>query len=296
MPLVNNGDISLYYETNGDGIPLLFVHEFAGELTSWENQVEYFSKQYQVITYNARGYPPSNVPEAKESYSQEYAVEDILNILNELNIDKAHIVGLSMGGYATLLFGIKHPERCHSLTIAGVGYGSTADRSDFEKDAEKVANRILEEGIDKFGDIYTVSATRVQLQNKNPNAWKKFTLLFKNSSSLGHANTMLGVQRNRPSILSLETEMKQINIQTLIITGDEDEPCLEPSLFMKRCIKTAGLFIVPNTGHTVNLEEPQLFNQMIHNFLKQVENKKWPIRDPRSWSKSALLPDEGQNE
>ena len=201
-----------------------------------------------------------------------------------------------MGGYATLLFGIKHPERCHSLTIAGVGYGSTADRSDFEKDAEKVANRILEEGIDKFGDIYTVSATRVQLQNKNPNAWKKFTLLFKNSSSLGHANTMLGVQRNRPSILSLETEMKQINIQTLIITGDEDEPCLEPSLFMKRCIKTAGLFIVPNTGHTVNLEEPQLFNQMIHNFLKQVENKKWPIRDPRSWSKSALLPDEGQNE
>ncbi len=295
MPLTNN-DVQLYYEVSGSGVPLIFVHEFAGEHTSWQSQVEYFSKKYQVITYNARGYPPSDIPKSEKSYSQEFAVQDILSILDELNIEKAHIVGLSMGGYATLLFGIQFPQRCFSITVAGVGYGSTKDRSAFEKDAEQVANRILKEGIKEFGDVYTVSATRVQLQNKNRKAWEVFKKLFQNSSSLGHANTMLGVQRNRPSILSLEKEMKGINVPTLIITGDEDEPCLEPSIFMKRCIPTSGLFIVPNTGHTVNLEEPELFNQMIENFLNQVENDSWPLRDPRSWSKSALLPDQEKNE
>ncbi|MBR73396.1 MAG: alpha/beta hydrolase [Dehalococcoidaceae bacterium] len=295
MPLTNN-DVQLYYEVTGSGVPVVFVHEFAGEHTSWTNQVEFFSKKFQVITFNARGYPPSDVPESEKSYSQDIAVQDILSILDELNIEKAHIVGLSMGGYATLLFGIQFPERCLSITVAGVGYGSTKDRSNFEKDAEHVANRILQEGIEKFGDIYTVSATRVQLQNKDRKAWEEFKRLFQNSSSLGHANTMLGVQRNRPSILSLEKEMKKINTPTLIITGDEDEPCLEPSIFMKRCIPTSGLFIVPNTGHTVNLEEPDLFNQMIENFLNHVANGTWPSRDPRSWSKSALLPDKEENE
>ena len=295
MSLTNN-DVQLYYEVTGSGVPVVFVHEFAGEHTSWTNQVEYFSKKFQVITFNARGYPPSDVPESEKSYSQDIAVQDILSILDELNIEKAHIVGLSMGGYATLLFGIQFPERCLSITVAGVGYGSTKDRSNFEKDAEHVANRILQEGIEKFGDIYTVSATRVQLQNKDRKAWEEFKRLFQNSSSLGHANTMLGVQRNRPSILSLEKEMKKINTPTLIITGDEDEPCLEPSIFMKRCIPTSGLFIVPNTGHTVNLEEPDLFNQMIENFLNHVANGVWPSRDPRSWSKSALLPDKEENE
>ena len=295
MSLTNN-DVQLYYEVTGSGVPVVFVHEFAGEHTSWTNQVEYFSKKFQVITFNARGYPPSDVPESEKSYSQDIAVQDIFSILDELNIEKAHIVGLSMGGYATLLFGIQFPERCLSITVAGVGYGSTKDRSNFEKDAEHVANRILQEGIEKFGDIYTVSATRVQLQNKDRKAWEEFKRLFQNSSSLGHANTMLGVQRNRPSILSLEKEMKKINTPTLIITGDEDEPCLEPSIFMKRCIPTSGLFIVPNTGHTVNLEEPDLFNQMIENFLNHVANGAWPSRDPRSWSKSALLPDKEENE
>ena len=295
MSLTNN-DVQLYYEVTGSGIPVVFVHEFAGEHASWAKQVEYFSEKYQAITYNARGYPPSDVPESEKSYSQDIAVQDILSILDELNIEKAHIVGLSMGGYATLLFGIQFPERCLSITVAGVGYGSTKDRSNFEKDAEHVANRILQEGIEKFGDIYTVSATRVQLQNKDRKAWEEFKRLFQNSSSLGHANTMLGVQRNRPSILSLEKEMKAINIPALIITGDEDEPCLEPSIFMKRCIPTSGLFIFPNTGHTVNLEEPDLFNQMIEKFLNQVEDDSWPSRDPRSWSKSALLPDEEENE
>ena len=120
MSLTNN-DVQLYYEVTGSGVPVVFVHEFAGEHASWANQVEYFSKKYQAITYNARGYPPSDVPESEKSYSQDIAVQDILSILDELNIEKAHIVGLSMGGYATLLFGIQFPERCLSITVAGVG-------------------------------------------------------------------------------------------------------------------------------------------------------------------------------
>src|SRR5580704_4243592 len=88
--------IRLYYEETGSGGPIVFVHEFAGDLRSYEPQVRYFSRRYRCIAYNARGYPPSDVPEDVESYSQERARDDIRCVLDALKIEKAHIVGVSM--------------------------------------------------------------------------------------------------------------------------------------------------------------------------------------------------------
>ena len=291
MPFANASDgVRLYYEETGVGTPVVFVHEFAGDHRSWEPQVRHFGRRYRVATYAARGYPPSDVPEQPSSYSQGRAVDDVRDVLDALGVERAHVVGLSMGGYATLTFGLTYPERCLSLTVAGAGYGSTADRSEFERDAERVAQRLLDEGIDAFGEVYTRGPTRVQFADKDPRGWEEFRQQFRASSTLGHANTMLGVQRKRSSILALEERLRSLTVPTLIVTGDEDEPCLEPGLFMKRTISSSALVVIPRSGHTVNLEEPAAFNRAVEEFLAQVDAGRWSERNPASVSESALLP------
>ena len=121
MPKASVDGVHLYYEVSGSGYPLLFAHEFAGDSRSWEPQVRHFARRYQVITYNARGYPPSDVPEDVNAYSQAQAARDIVGLLQHLNIPQAHLVGLSMGGYAVLHVGLSHPSVARSLVVAGCG-------------------------------------------------------------------------------------------------------------------------------------------------------------------------------
>ena len=275
--------VSLFYQDTGGGQPVVFVHEFAGDWRSWEPQIRYFSRRYRCIAFNARGYPPSDVPESSEMYSQNLARDDILAVLDSLEIEKAHIVGLSMGGFATLHFGLNYPERAHSLVVAGVGYGAEKEaRPQFEKETMDVAQRIESETMAEFGNIYAVGPTRVQFQNKDPRGWKEFETHLCEHSSKGSANTMRGVQRRRPSLYDLEDKMRKFVVPTLIINGDEDEPCLDVGLFMKRAIHSSALVLLPQTGHASNLEEPALFNQFCDDFFHQVETGQWCLRDPRS--------------
>ena len=117
MPHANVDNLRLYYEEVGQGVPVIFVHEFAGDALSWRPQLSFFARRYRAIAYNARGYPPSDVPDDPAAYSQMRAMEDIKGVLDHLGIAKAHIVGLSMGGYAVLHFGLNHPGRALSITV-----------------------------------------------------------------------------------------------------------------------------------------------------------------------------------
>lgn len=290
---ITDDGVDIFYEETGEGFPVIFVHEFAGDWRSWEPQVRYFSRRYRCITYNARGYPPSAVPEDPAAYGQDRARDDILAVLDHLGIDVAHVVGLSMGGFATLHFGLHYPERATSLVVAGCGYGANADtREQFQREAEDVAAKIMADGMDSFGATYALGPTRVQFQNKDPRGWAEFEMQLREHSDLGSANTMLGVQRLRPSLFDLEDAMARLTVPTLIMSGDEDEPCLEPGLFMKRTIHSSALVYLPSTGHTCNLEEPDLFNRCCEDFFAQVEAGRWTMRDPRSLSKAILSTDE----
>lgn len=290
MPKAAVAGIELYYEETGQGAPVLFVHEFADDLRGWEPQVRHFSRRYRCIAYNARGFPPSDVPETPESYSQEIAVADILGMLDFLGIDKAHIVGASMGGYAALIFGLRHPERALSLTVIGCGYGSSEDRSKFEQEVDMIAERFQKEGMEKGAEFYGRGPTRVQFQDKDPRGYQEFYGRLAASSAIGHANTMRGVQRKRPSVGQLEAEMRGLRVPTMIMTGDEDEPCLEPALLMKRAIPSAALIVMPRCGHAINLEDPQAFNGHLESFLAQVDAGRWTLRNPASLSESSMLP------
>src|SRR5215475_7413794 len=174
MPTVRVDDgVNIYFEESGEGLPLVFVHEFAGDYRSWHLQARFFSRRYRAIAFNARGYPPSDVPDDVKAYSQEQAAEDIRGVLDGLKIQKAHICGLSMGGYATLHFGLRHPDRALSLVVAGAGYGSVAgERERFKKDVEETARRFVDDGIVAVADFYTKGPTRVQLMDKDPKGWR----------------------------------------------------------------------------------------------------------------------------
>ena len=128
--ITTDDDVQLYYEEAGSGDPLLFVHEFGGDHRSWEPQIRFFSRRYRCITYGARGYPPSEVPEDVTRYSQQRAVIDAINVLDALDISGAHIVGLSMGGFTALHIGLDYPQRARSLVVAGCGYGAEKEHAD----------------------------------------------------------------------------------------------------------------------------------------------------------------------
>jgi len=205
-------------------------------------------------------------------------VDDIKGLLDHLKIPKAHVCGLSMGGYATLHFGLSYPERALSLTVAGCGYGSGAHREQFKKDSEDLARRLETEGMEKVAETYTRGPARVQFLRKDPTGWREFRDRFAAQSAKGHALTMRGVQMLRPSVFDLEERLERLAVPTLIVTGDEDDPCLEPGIFMKRKIRSAALLVIPNSGHTINLEEPDLFNRALLDFLTAVDSGRWPTR------------------
>lgn len=288
MPYATTDDgVKLWYEETGAGAPIVLVHEFAADHRSWEMQMRHFGQRYRCVSYSARGYPPSDVPEQVSRYSQARATDDILAVMDHLGIDKAHVVGLSMGGFATLHFGIRHPGRARSLVVAGVGYGAEKDQqSRFRSEVEVVARSLLDEGMTAFAEKYAYGPTRVQFENKDPRGFAEFRMALAEHSALGSANTQTGVQGQRPSLYDLVAEMRAITIPTLVLTGDEDWPCLQPALLMKREIASAALAVMPNCGHTINLEDPDQFNRIVGDFIAQVEAGRWPKRDPRAVSAS----------
>jgi len=283
MPFAAADDgVKLYYEEAGSGAPIVFVHEFAGDHRSWEPQMRFFARRYRCIAFNARGYPPSEVPEDPERYSQARARDDVIAVLDHLKIARAHIVGLSMGGFATLHVGLAHPQRARSLVIAGCGYGARSGEEDRFRAECEAAAQAFDTDWAAASAKYALGPTRVQHQNKDPRGWSEFAAEFAEHSPRGAANTLRGVQKRRPLLFQLVEAMRKIAIPTLLMTGDEDEPCLEAGLLMKRSIPAAGLVVIARAGHAINLEEPEAFNRETADFLAAVEAGRWEPRDPRA--------------
>ncbi len=273
----------LYWEAKGSGEPLLFIHEYAGDHRSWAGQVAHFSRRFRCVTYAARGYPPSEVPRGVDDYSQANAVEDAVAVLDAAGAGRAYVVGLSMGGFAALHLVLRHPDRVRAAVIAGVGYGAQPERQEqFKRESLAIADAIERDGMAKFAEGYAVGPARVQLQNKNPEAWREFASALAQHDAVGAAMTMRGVQATRPSLYALADELRAVRTPLLIVAGDEDEGSLEPSLMLKRTIPTAGLLVLPKTGHTINLEEPETFNRSVGEFFDTVDAGRWPARDARA--------------
>lgn len=284
MPQATTPDgVKLYYEETGNGTPILFVHEYSGDWRSWEPQMRFFARRHRCITYSFRGYPGSDVPESASMYSQQHAVDDAKHVLDHLKIAKAHVVGLSQGAFATAHFGRCYPDRALSLTLAGVGSGAGRDgHEQFKKNAQATAKKIRAEGMMKYAESLIGNPTRSRFKQKDPRGFAEFIRHLGEHPDIGGANTMENYQGKRPSLYDFEDEWKKLDLPTLILCGDEDEPCLQPSLYLKRVLPNAGLAMFAKTGHTVNIEEPDAFNREVWNFIALAEAGKWTPGHPEA--------------
>ncbi len=288
MPTATTDDgVRLYYEETGTGVPLVFLHEFAGDIRSWEPQVRHFSRTYRCITIAARGFPPSDVPADPDAYSQQRAVEDVVCVLDAAGIDRAFVIGNSMGGFGALHFALRHPDRTLGSVVAGCGYGAHPDaEATFREESEKVAASFETEGSEGMSRWYGFGPARVQYEAKDPRGHAEHVRVLAEHDPVGAANTMRGVQKARPSLYAMRDELAACRPPVLVIVGDEDNGALETDLMLKRTIPRCGLAILPKSGHVTNLEEPELFNGLVQRFLTAVSNDKWGERDPRALSTS----------
>jgi 3-oxoadipate enol-lactonase len=286
MPYAITPDnVRLHYEEVGSGLPILFVHEFAGDHRSWEPQLREFGKRYRCIAYAARGYTPSDVPADKDAYSYQHVMRDCVAVLDHLGIDQAHIVGLSMGGYTTLQVALNHPARVRSMTLAGTGSGSERWYTEaFHQHSRALAQQFEREGASHVAQTYGRGPSRIPFEIKDARGFAEFARMLAEHDAQGSANTSRGFQGARPSLYDFESGIRALKIPALIVVGDEDDHCIEPSLFLKATIAASGLVMFPKTGHVVNLEEPDLFNQVVGDFLTRVDAGRWGARDPRSIS------------
>ncbi len=279
--------VKLYYEEAGQGAPLLFIHEFAGDYRSWEAQMRFFSRRHRCITYSSRGYPLSDVPDQEDHYGAGHARDDALAVLDHLDIEKAYVVGLSMGAYAALMVGLEHPERVLGIGAVSGGSGSEPDLVDeFRETCRNRADEIERSGAAALLQAMGQGSGRVQFKNKNPRGYAEFLSWLQEHPTIGSALTMRCFQGGRPSLWEFADQFKQMSVPTLIVVGDEDEGCIRPGLYLKRTIPSSGLVFFPKTGHCVAQEEPDFFNRTLAEFIAQVEAGPWTPRDPAA----TLLP------
>jgi len=279
MPKISTADgLNLYVETVGSGTPVVFIHEYAGDYRSWEAQVRYFCRQHRCVSYNQRGYPPSDVPSDPGRYSQEIARDDVIAVMDALGIDKAHVVGHSMGAYTALHVGIRYPRRCLSVTAAGCGWGSAPDaptRQAMKALAAETGKMFAEEGIAAAAAKYADAPMRQAFKHKDPRGWREFARMLSEHSAEGQAHTMVNIQLKRPTLWEMEAELKKFSVPLLVIVGDEDELCLDGSLFIKRTAPTAALLVLPRSGHTINSEEPAAVNAALAELFSATEAGRW---------------------
>ncbi len=284
MPHISARDgTRLYYEESGQGIPVIFVHEYAGDYRTWEMQMRFFSRAHRCVTYSQRGYPPSDVPSDGAKYSQDIARDDVVALMDALKIDRAHVVGHSMGAYTALHVGIHAPARCISVVAAGCGWGSTPDvkkREEMKALAAETGKMFAAEGIKAAAAKYADAPMRQAQKNKDPRGYAEFARMLSEHSAEGHAHTMLNLQLKRPTLWEMEASLKKFSVPLLVIVGDEDELCIDGSVYLKRTAPTAGLLVIPRSGHNIPTEEPAAFNAALADLFAAAEAGRWLAHKP----------------
>jgi pimeloyl-ACP methyl ester carboxylesterase len=277
MPFTTTDDgIRLHWTGTGSGHPLLLIHEFGGDSRSWRPQVAHFARRYRCVRYEARGYPPSDVPADPAAYGQHRAVADAVAVLDAAGIEQAHVVGNSMGGFCALHLGLRHPERTRSLVVAGCGYGAHPDQAAaFRDEALGLADRYRAEGAAAVAADYGASPARLLLRDKDPDGYAEHLQVLAEHDPVGAGLTMRGVQAARPSLYDLRPELAAMAVPTLVVAGDSDDRVLDADLMLLRTLPKAGLAVLPRSGHLTNLEEPVLFNYLVEQFHGQVDAGRW---------------------
>lgn len=266
MPTAKVNGISLYYEEVGRGRPLIWVHGFACGLRMWDPQMAAFAARHRVIAYDVRGHGASDVPEAPDAYSQPISVEDLRGLLRHCGISRAVLGGLSMGGNIVLNFAPAYPAMVDGLIVCDTGAGSDGT-AEWIAQCEGWAQLLERDGIETFADVMVAHPLLARYAGQGPDAVRLIRSLVTTHRARGLAHTLRGVLARRPTIYSLEPQLRRLQVPTLLIVGEFDEPCLKVHRFMAETIPTAEQFVIKGVGHMTNLEDPATFNAVVEQFL-----------------------------
>lgn len=256
MPKVNVNGIELYYEISGQGYPLVFLHGFSSTHQMWQSQIPVLSKDYRFVIYDARGHGQSESPITVDKYSADIVVEDLYQLLGILGIEKAVIGGLSMGGYESLRFYLTHPEMVTALILmdTGPGYRNPAHRDEWNQRQEKLAKQLETRGIEVLAENAPTEARREIMLKQNP-------------VGLAHMSRTVVAQHDSRVIDSLD----EISVPTLILVGENDTPFLPAAQYMTRKIPGAEQIIIPDAGHASNIDNVEVFNKAVLDFLQKLD-------------------------
>jgi len=289
MPYFNRDGVSLHYLDEGcepegqEDRAILFLHEFGGDARSWKAQSAFFSQHpshpRRCLILSARGYPPSDVPEQANAYGWQINLADAIGLIQHLGLKKIDVIGLSMGAYIALMMMLEAPELLSSAVLASVGSGGHPPTRDaFIADAYASADAIRTSG-EMPATGMAMAPNRIQLLHKNKAAWQEFRDHLGEHPPIGAAHTLAEVQAKRPGLHDFKDQLNACQIPCLILLGDEDEPCLDASLWLKRQMPLSGLNVYNRSGHLLNLEDPDRFNQAIMEFYTSLDEGRWHKRD-----------------
>lgn len=264
MPYLLGNGIRIRYEKRGLGTPMIWAHGLFSNWRVWEETMAFLMDRYCVISYDARGHGESEVPEKQDAYSQEIMVQDMRGVLDALGIERAIIGGHSMGANVALNFSICYPARCLACIPVGAGAGSS--HSHWGEIMRSLADMIEQEGMRKVVEQAKKLPGWEPLVN-TPLLWERVKRDILACSAKGVTNTIRGVQMKRPTVQQLEPELRKFSVKALVIVGDLDTPCMEPSRIIAQYIPKATLEIIQGVGHFTHIEAPEKFLKAVERFL-----------------------------
>ncbi len=263
---------SLFYEDQGEGEAIVFVHEFGGDYRSWTHQVAHFEAAFRCITYSARGFKPSSVPAQRSAYGQAQASADLLALLDGLGLEAVHLVGASMGSFTSLDFALDHAGRVRSLTLVGI---SSGPRDEEERETYRsgwvtpeVRRREAQREAGAVSVLEEDPAYR-RFQSANPESWRRYVANLREQSVSGALHVLQTLHWNRRSLWKDRERLANLSLPVLLVMGDEDYYLVdETNRFLNDVVPDSRLHVFAGTGHLVNIENARSFNELLHCFLE----------------------------
>ncbi|MBC7522051.1 MAG: alpha/beta fold hydrolase [Sandarakinorhabdus sp.] len=249
MPLLNRNGVNIHYEVHGSGPTLLLSHGFSATSAMWSGQIGALSATHRLVLWDMRGHGQSDYPNDPAAYSEEETVADMAAILDAVDAPTAIIGGLSLGGYMSLAFYARHPERATALLIidTGPGFKQDSGRAAWNERSLGTAARLEAEGL---GQLSSASAERRQSKHRN-------------AQGLAHAARGMLTQRDATVIHLLP----HIKVPAMVLVGSRDTPFLAATDYMAAKIPGATKIIIDDAGHAANIDQPAAFNAAVTKFL-----------------------------
>ena len=266
MPKALINGISIYYESYGDGFPLILAYGLGGNTGQWHPQISALSEGRRLILWDPRGHGQSESPPERNKYNLDISAKDLLGLMEHLGIPKAYVGGLSMGGAIATRFTLAYPEKVAALLIIDSATASglplpTAVQTTLEKNVELATKYGMETVADHAIQFSPNIAERVK---QGPEAVNAIRRVITGNNPLGYANTITAILESE----SITEQLPKIQKPTLVLVGDTDT-ALPAARITHEKIGTSDLVIIKNAGHLSNLEQPEAFNEAVLNFLKK---------------------------